>query len=157
MSAPRNAVRPGVAEARSGIHAVDLADVAIGVVLQEGAQGFRDRHTLIQQRDAVSADLGVHARLRRDATREGDEGTNAPTAGRAVATATPNPPTAASWATMENVQRSSMATTQAVADGAARRHAPGDDAARLVEANPMTFPLAHRRSPSPRAPSAPTP
>jgi len=65
------------------------------------------------------------------------KGTRAPTAGRAVRHGTPKRAALASWATTENVQRSSMmTTTQRVADGTARRDAARHDATSLVEANP---------------------
>ena len=78
MPAPRNAVRPGVAETPRGVHPVHLTDVAVGVVRQERAERRADRDPVLQQGDPSSADLRVHARLRCDPAREGDEGHQRP-------------------------------------------------------------------------------
>src|SRR3989441_10927142 len=63
VTAPRNAARPGVAERALGVQTVNLTDVAITVLPEEGTQCDVHRHTLSEQCQSLTPELGVHARL----------------------------------------------------------------------------------------------
>src|SRR5882724_12651629 len=66
VTAPRNAIGPGVAEGALAVEPVHLTDLPLAVLPEESAQRHIDRHTLRKERQPLPAEIGVHARLRGD-------------------------------------------------------------------------------------------
>src|SRR6266850_480658 len=66
VTAPRNALGPGVAEGALAVEPVHLTDLSLAVLPEESAQRHIDRHTLRKERQPLPAEIGVHARLRGD-------------------------------------------------------------------------------------------
>lgn len=103
VAAPPHAPRSRAAELVLSIQGVYLPDLPIHVRSQEGSEGDTDRHALIEEGEALSAEIAVDRPWVAMPRHQETNGAGLPAFDRAVETATPNSPVRGSHATVEKV------------------------------------------------------